>query len=62
MYLARLIKKKERRLKSIQLGACLEVQWLGLHGRIAGGLGLLLGQGTRSRMTQLKILHAAMKI
>ena len=41
------------------------VQWLGLHVPNAGGLGLILGQGTRSHMLQLrahmpqlKILHA----
>ena len=37
------------------------VQWLRLCAPNAGGLGSIRGQGTRSHMPQLKILHAAMK-
>ena len=33
----------------------LVVQWLRLHAPNAGCLGLILGQGTRSHMLQLKI-------
>ncbi|TEA26436.1 hypothetical protein DBR06_SOUSAS11310016, partial [Sousa chinensis] len=47
----------------------LGAQWLRLCAPNTGGPGLIPGQGTRSRMTQLracmpqlKILHAAMKI
>ena len=50
-------------------GTSLVVQWLRLRAPNAGGLGSILGQGTRSRMPQLrahmpqlKIPHAAMKI
>ena len=46
----------------------LVVQWRGLHIANVGGLGLILGQGTRSHMLQLrvhmpqlKILHATTK-
>ena len=38
------------------------VQWLGLCAPNAGGPGSIPGQGTRSCMMQLKILHAATKI
>ena len=37
------------------------VQWLKLHAPNAGGLSSILGQGTRSHMLQLKILHATTK-
>ena len=37
------------------------IQWLRLQAPSAGGLGLIPGQGTRSRMPQLKILHVTMK-
>ena len=37
------------------------VQWLRLRAPNAGGLGSIRGQGTRSHMPQLKILHATMK-
>ena len=37
------------------------VQWLRLCAPNAGGLGSIPGQGTRSHMPQLKILHATMK-
>ncbi|TEA32094.1 hypothetical protein DBR06_SOUSAS6610005, partial [Sousa chinensis] len=40
----------------------LVVQWLRLHAPNAGGPGSISGQGTRSHVLQLKILHAAMKI
>ena len=50
------------------LGTSLVVQWLRLHALNAGGLGSIPGQGTRScmlqlrsRMLQLKILHATTK-
>ena len=37
------------------------VQWLRLCPPNAGGLGSIPGQGTRSQILQLKILHAAAK-
>ena len=43
-------------------GTWLVVQWLKFHIPNAGGLGLIPGQGIRSHMPQLKILHAATKI
>ena len=36
------------------LGTSLVVQWLRFHAPSAGGSGLIPGQGTRSRMLQLK--------
>ena len=42
-------------------GDFLVLQWLRLHIPDAGGLDSIPGQGTRSYMPQLKILHAAMK-
>ena len=36
------------------IGTCLVVQWLSLHAANAGGLGSIPGQGTRSRMLQLR--------
>ena len=36
----------------------LAIQWLRLHAPIARGWGLILGQGTRFHMQQLKILSA----
>ena len=36
-------------------------QWLRLCAPNAGDLGLIPGQGTRSHMLQLKILHATTK-
>ena len=40
-------------------GISLIVQWLRHYAPNAGGLGLIPGQGTRSHVQQLKILHAA---
>ncbi|TEA26021.1 hypothetical protein DBR06_SOUSAS3210075, partial [Sousa chinensis] len=43
-------------------GTSLVVQWLRLHAPIAGGLGSIPGQGTRSRMhAATKSSHAATK-
>ena len=58
---------KDQRSKIICLklsysGTSLVVQWVRLHAPNAGGLGSIPGQGTRSRMPQLKIPQAAMKI
>ncbi|TEA38804.1 hypothetical protein DBR06_SOUSAS610174, partial [Sousa chinensis] len=39
----------------------LVVQWLRLHAPSAGGPASIPGQGTRSHMLQLKILHATTK-
>ncbi|TEA25092.1 hypothetical protein DBR06_SOUSAS6010076, partial [Sousa chinensis] len=39
----------------------LVVQWLRLRIPNAGGPGSIPGQGTRSRMPQLRVLHAATK-
>ena len=36
-------------------------EWLRLCASSAGGMGLIPGQGTRSHLLQLKILHAATK-
>ena len=44
------------------LGTSLVVQWPRLHAPNAAGPGLIPGQGTRSCMLQLKILHDAKKI
>ena len=38
------------------------VQWLGLHVPNAAGLGLILGQGTRSHMLQLRVHMPQLKI
>ena len=43
-------------------GTSLVVQLLRLHAPNVGGLGSISGQGTRSHMPQLKILHAATKM
>ena len=43
-------------------GTSLVVQWLRLCAPVSGGLGSIPGQGTRSHVLQLKILHAAVKI
>ena len=48
-------------VEEINLGTSLVVQWLRLHAPNARGLGSIPGQGTRSHMPQLKILHAATK-
>ena len=42
-------------------GTSLVVQWLRLKAPNAGGLSSIPGQGTRSRMPQLKIPHASTK-
>ena len=42
-------------------GSSLVVWWLRRHAPNAGGLGSILGWGTRSHMPQLKILNAANK-
>ena len=42
-------------------GTSLVVQWLRLRAASARGPGSIPGQGTRSHMPQLKILHAATK-
>ena len=39
----------------------LVVQWFRPCAPNAGGLGMILGQGTRSHVLQLQISHAAMK-
>ena len=41
------------------IGTSVVVQWLRVWAPNAGGPGSILGQGTRSHMIQLKILHAA---
>ena len=43
------------------MGTSLVVRWLGLCAPNAGGLGSIPGEGTRSHMPLLKILHATMK-
>ena len=42
-------------------GTSLVVQWLRFHAPNAGDPGSIPGQGNRSHMLQLKILHAATK-
>ena len=49
-------------LKIFQRGTTMVVQWVKLPAPNSGGPSLIPGQGTRSHMPQLKILHAAMKI
>ena len=53
---------KEIQDKKNKIGTSLVVQWLRLHAPNAGGPRSIPGQGTRSRMLQLKILHVATKI
>ena len=48
-------------LKSYIIGTSLVVQWLSLRAPNVGGPGSIPGQGTRSRMLQLKVPHAATK-
>ena len=43
-------------------GTTFMVWWLRFHISMQGGSGLIPGQGTRSLMLQLKILHPARKI
>ena len=45
----------------VRWGTSLVVQWLRCHAPHAGGPDLIPGQGTRSHMPQLNILHAAIK-
>ncbi|TEA37112.1 hypothetical protein DBR06_SOUSAS210283, partial [Sousa chinensis] len=45
----------------ISFGTSLVVQWLRLRTPNAGDPGSIPGRGTRSRMPQLEILHAATK-
>ena len=51
----------QREAKRYLLGTSLVVQWLRLCAPNAGGQGLIPGQGTRSHVSQLKILHATVK-
>ena len=44
-----------------KLGAPLVIQWLRHCALIAGGPGLIPGQGTRSHVSQLKMLHTTTK-
>ena len=45
----------------VSFGTSLVVQWLKLHSPNAGGPGSIPGQGIRSHMPQLRILHVAAK-
>ena len=45
-----------------RIGTSLVAQWLRLHAPNAGIPSSIPGQGIRSHMLQLKILHATMKI
>ena len=47
--------------RKCQTGLSLVIQELRLYASNSGGQGLIPGQGTRSHMPQLKILHAAAK-
>ena len=53
---------KNQALKKAHSGTSLVVQWLRLCTPNAGGPGSIPGQGTRSHMPQLKILHDTTKI
>ena len=44
------------------MGTSVVVQWLRLQAPIAGGLGFILSQETRSHTPQLKISYAPVKI
>ena len=48
-------------LRNSPKGAFLVVQWLRFCSSNAGVLGSIFGQGTRSHLPQLKILHATTK-
>ena len=59
----------EMKINTTDIGTLLVAQWLRLDTPSAGGLGSILGQGTKSHMLQLRvrvpqlnILHAAIKI
>ena len=43
-------------------GTSLVIQWLSLHTLSAGDLGLILGQGTRSHMLQLRVFMLQLKV
>ena len=45
--------------QDLMSGTSLVVQWVRLRAANAGGLGSIPGRGTRSRMPQLRSLHAA---
>ena len=49
-------------LKIFQRGTTMVVQWVKLPAPNSGGPSLIPGQGARSHLPQLKILHATMKI
>ena len=49
------------RFKKYWVGASLVAKWLRLQVPNVGGLGLILGQGTRSHTPLLKILHTTTK-
>ena len=51
----------KEQLTTISLKTSLVVPWLQPHTPNAGGPGSIPGQGTRSRMPQVKILHATTK-
>ena len=49
-------------MKGLCVGISLVVQWLRLLSPSAGGLGSILGQGTRSYMPQLRLHMPKLKI
>ena len=49
-------------LQDHRIGTSLAVHWLTLHPPKAGGLDLILGQGTRSHMLQLRVHMPQLKI
>ena len=49
-------------VKNLPAGTFLVVQWLKLHAPNAGGPSSIPGQGTRSHVLQLNILHAVSKM
>ena len=50
---------RKMKFKEVKEGTSLVVQWLRLRDPNAEGLGSIPGQGTRSHILRLKILHAA---
>ena len=48
-------------VEEVNFGTSLVVQWLRVHAPNARGLASIPGQGARSHMPQLKILHAVTK-
>ena len=48
-------------IRTYRLGTSLLVQWLRIYASSVGGLGLVLGLGTRSHMPQLRVYMLQLK-